>query len=808
MLVLLLLFSIPPAIAAPPYFVANEGQSDAPFLFKTSIGNTTYYVTSSGLTIDIREYDTAGCRGGLSLRNPPIPPPITSTPVGADCIARPEPVRGHVLKMNFVNGNASPEIVGEEKLASYSNYFLGRDSCHWRGHVGHYQKVILREVWPGIDVELLAQPEGVETVYHVAPFADPSQIQIEYEGLDAPLSVDADGSLLLQTSLGMVKEKAPFAYQKDGRVQRNVETRYQIVSTSSYALAVLAYDRQEQLLIDPLLYGSYLGGTEPDYSDALTIDGSGHKIIVGETYGEQFPITPGAYREQQAGVMDIFVTKFSPDGDSLIFSTYIGAPWGSHAFDVSTSQEDEIAVVGSVSAPGLPLTSNAPDTVFQGQEGFIVVLASAGDAALLSSYIGGNASDPAYCAQWGTSGIIHVGGVTSSTDFPVTSDAMYSQPLGHGDIFFMTLDPFSGQIQYSSYYGGTEQDGLSGFYWENDHRVWLWGGTESADFPITETAVQVELNGAWDGYFTHVDLEPPAVLYGSYIGGSGTERVGYLELSQSNVVLTGYTGSEDFPTTPGVIDTLNPIDNFGDGFISIVNIDSGLLRSTYIGGNEESEFIGGMHVLLNGVVILGGLTYSNDFPVTPGAFDTVFNNNPSNPDGMDGFLVQVSANLTEVLYGTYIGGGGEEDWIKMSSENDSTYWLTGMTWSLDFPTTADAFDPWYSGSGDVFLIGLRLPVGLSSSGPTPAVPDYYSMSVYPNPFNPTTTISLSLSHRERVSFQVFDLLGRRVDGQEWGVLEAGEYRKTFDGAGLPSGVYVMRVQAGEQVKSGKLVMVR
>ncbi|MBL0062761.1 MAG: hypothetical protein IPP40_15085, partial [bacterium] len=202
--------------ANAPYFIANEGQWPGDFQFKCEVGSTIYYVTPQGMTVDFRQI--VGADG-----NPPAPSGFDnlaergfSEVLGKHAAVprRNLSVKGHVLQIHFVSplalagGQGGVTAIGANKLPHYSNYFLSRDSTQWRSRVSHYETIIVPEVWPGIDVEYRADKQGVETIYHVKPGADPTQIQMEYLGLDAPLRVDAQGNLVLATSLGDVKEKA------------------------------------------------------------------------------------------------------------------------------------------------------------------------------------------------------------------------------------------------------------------------------------------------------------------------------------------------------------------------------------------------------------------------------------------------------------------------------------------------------------------------------------------------------------------------------------------------------------------------
>ena len=136
------------------FFIQNEGQWPGEFAFKYEGGGGLWYITSQGMTIDLRQYEPVGaphaapasvippCTEGRNGGAAPSFPPKQSSFWG-DERGVSYSVRGHVLQAYFVNANPSPEITGEDKLSSYSNYFLGRDSTKWRSRVGHYQRASL-----------------------------------------------------------------------------------------------------------------------------------------------------------------------------------------------------------------------------------------------------------------------------------------------------------------------------------------------------------------------------------------------------------------------------------------------------------------------------------------------------------------------------------------------------------------------------------------------------------------------------------------------------------------------------------------
>jgi hypothetical protein len=327
------------------------------------------------------------------------------------------------LKLSFVNANASPEIVGEEKLSSYSNYFLGRDSCRWRGHVANYARVVARDVWSGIDVEYRPQLEGVETLYRVRPGGDPSEIRIQYEGADAPLSVDANGNLLLKTSLGIVKEKAPYAYQIVNGSQVEVPSRYRIITGGTCSVDCEGFDAGKELVIDPQLYITGFAGSFIDGVENICTNQQDELVICGSTGRTNLPTTPGAYLETPTEEGADFITKLNAAGDSIIFSTYfLGARFGMIRVD-STGR---YFYVTQAYPTDWPLTENAFDTVCQNEELGVACISADGSDLVFCTYLGGTWIETLGDCQLDALGRLYICGTSDSPDFPVTDNAFFN----------------------------------------------------------------------------------------------------------------------------------------------------------------------------------------------------------------------------------------------------------------------------------------------------------------------------------------------------------------------------------------------
>ncbi|HEY3294980.1 MAG TPA: hypothetical protein VGL38_06060, partial [bacterium] len=254
------------------FFVQNEGQWEGAFAFKYEGNGAAYFLTQIGMAMDLRQFDK---------------PPRSRDPMDRmrhEEEREPISVRGHVLRLSYLYANPTPILTGENKLSSYSNYFLSRDSCKWKSRVGHYRSVTAKDVWPGIDVQYRIATHGIETVYHLRPGADASLIQLRYEGQEGAIGVDANGSLLLSTSLATVTEAAPFAYQNINHTQIEIPCRYDLTADGGYRFVLGPYDPTREVVIDPLVYCSYWGGYGELELYDIAEDGEHHKLLTGHVY--------------------------------------------------------------------------------------------------------------------------------------------------------------------------------------------------------------------------------------------------------------------------------------------------------------------------------------------------------------------------------------------------------------------------------------------------------------------------------------------------------------------------------------------
>jgi Beta-propeller repeat len=202
--------------------------------------------------------------------------------------------------------------------------------------------------------------------FHLKPGSSVEEVRLAYRGAER-LSVGARGELLVQTSLGVLKDAAPVSYQRIGGERVEVESRYRLLKGGGYGFWVGAYDPRYPLVIDPGLdYSTFLGGTGDDLpSGGIAVDRSGKAYVTGRTSSADFPTTPGAFDRTFDGGNDAFVTKLSASGSALAYSTFLGGAGGSEGRGIAV-RDGKAYVTGFTQSADFPTTPGAFDRTYNG----------------------------------------------------------------------------------------------------------------------------------------------------------------------------------------------------------------------------------------------------------------------------------------------------------------------------------------------------------------------------------------------------------------------------------------------------------
>ena len=422
-----------------------------------------------------------------------------------------------------MRANADAKSKGINQTEMKSNYFLGSDKSKWRSKIDNYSKVQFDQVYPGIDLVYYGKQRQLEYDFVIQPGADYQKIQMVFEGAESvALDDNGDlllktktGDLSFQIPEIYQEEKGK-RVQVEGSFVLNGKNRvgFQVASydkkkslvidptltystyigssgseygtgitaddsgiyvagmttSSNFPTSVGAFDRNYSTSWDYVvfklnptnasyIYSTFLGGTSNDYYPSIAIDAEGAAYIVGQTTSTNFPTTAGAFDRSHNGSWDYSVSKLSPDGSSLIYSTYLGSTgreqyaWLTDKIAVDSS--GSAYITGSTGSSNFPTTAGAFDRSRAGGfDAFVTKFSPDGSTLIYSTFLGGSSNE---LSQGGivvdSEGSAYIAGVSASSNYPVTSGAYDTTLNGANDQVVSKLSPDGSSLVYSTYFG-------------------------------------------------------------------------------------------------------------------------------------------------------------------------------------------------------------------------------------------------------------------------------------------------------------------------------------------------------------------
>ena len=493
----------------------------------------------------------------------------------------------------------------------------------------------------------------------------------------------------------------------------------------------LTYISGHDTLESSLIYSTLLGGANTDLGTAIMQDSQGNIIIAGITYSSDFPVTSNAYDPTHNGGADVFVSKFSPDGTTLLYSTFIGGSadelhywsteWWSSQVSIAVDSSDNIIIHGPTHSTDFPITPGAYDETYNGalidgenQTGdmFVCKLAANGSTLLFSTFLGGcSAEENAKTIAIDEADNIYLSGLTSSRDFPTTSDALYPTQIGEWDIFIAKLAANGSSLLYSTYFGGTGLDLGVVIKLDGNNNIYIGGATYSTDFPTTVNAIDPDVTvESQNGFIAKISQNGTELLYSTYIHCSNGVSVHDLAIDNlGTMYIAGIAKSAGLMTTSQAFDnTFNG--GGGDGFFTKITSNGSLLYSTYLGGTENDNFFK-MLLDSNKSVYLFGASYSEDYPTTLNAYAS------TNAGEWDYIIMKIPNNGSCLLYSSYLGGSGHEPDIWQDRpqhtypdfllRDTNSVGMVGTTNSVNYPLTVNAINQSLNGDSDISLSYLN-----------------------------------------------------------------------------------------------------
>ena len=743
-------------MTVPLSFEPNQGQASSAVQFLSRGSGYALFLTPGQVLLN------------LERQQPPSSTAKGHTPGAASV---------DTLRMTLIGANPKANAVGLDLQPGVVSYFIGNDPKNWRSGIPTYGKVNYAQIYPGVDLVFYGNQRQLEYDFVVAPGADPSRIAWRIDGARA--SVDAEGNLVLRASNAPATFKKPVLYQMDGDNKTSVEGSF-AVTGNQVRFHLGSYDHSRALIVDPVLsYASYLAGSATDniglptgpgiaqvgVSQGLAVDSAGSVYVAGYTYSLDFP-TKNPYQSappaKQFGGVNVppgqrpsaFVTKFSPDGSSLVYSTYLGGNYYDYIYAIAVDSSGSAYVTGQTSSITFPVTSGAYQTVCDpapnntgpsagaascnsaNVSAFVTKLNPTGTGLVYSTFLGGYAYAYANSIAVDSAGRAYIAGneqtfcstqyTTYQGCFPTTSGAVIGgNATGGGSpqyAFVAAFNPAGSQLLYSTIFGdlngfkctqGCGGTWATGVAVDANGYFYLVGETQAGKLPTTAgvvqpTGVPLDTNGAYvlgaRGFIAKFNPVTSAggvtLAYATYLGGQ-TNTSDYISGiaidSASNAYIVGYTNSKDFPVTSGAYSTICAPNGGTCAAAHVTKLNptgTAILWSTYVG---DSKSDGSDPLFFTGPIQLDGKgniyimgQVGTSFPMVNPVEP---NPNPAQYGAMEVVVAELDPTGANVLFATRIGSGGRQPANPAGLAVDSAgdIYLAGNILGTSLITTPGAF---------------------------------------------------------------------------------------------------------------------
>jgi hypothetical protein len=687
----------------PLSFEANHGQTDGRVKFLSRTRGYSLFLTADEAVLALsgsaaKRPAPKGVSGfgaaTVSLKRYPDTNPNPGTNPKP---ATPQSMTGGVLRMKLRHANPAAKITGTDELAGTSNYFIGNDPEKWRTNIPTYAKVKYEGIYSGIDLVYYGNQRQLEYDFIVAAGADPSRIAFDVSGVKR-IRRDGNGNLVLKMGSDDIRWHKPVVYQEKDGARQEIAAQYAITDKTRVGFELGEYDKTRPLYLDPLIYSTYLGGSNNDSSNAIAVDIAGNAYVVGSTFSSDFPVTPGAFQRAcsyPCNSADAFVAKLNPSGSALVYSTYLGGSGFDSGSCIAVDSAGTAYVTGGTDSKDFPLMNPLQSTYGGGNlDAFVAEINSEGSALVYSTFLGGSGDENLYgtpAIAVDSTGNTYVTGWTNSTDFPVSPNAFQkkcnrgSNCYAYGDAFVAKISPAGSAFVYSTYLGGSRTDLTNGITADSAGNAYVTGTTRSPNFPTTPGAFQTSCGDGQqcqygDAFVTKLNSSGSALVYSTFMGGSGYDNGHDIAVdSAGSAYVTGWTSSTNFPTR----NAMQPTSGGGqyDAFVFKLNpAGSGLVYSTYLGGTSDDWGLGIALDSSEDAYVIGN-TESLNFPtVSP------FQKHHRGGNTTDVFVSKLNAAGSTLLFSTYLGGSLTDNSFRIAVDSSGYAYVTGNTSSTDFPT--------------------------------------------------------------------------------------------------------------------------
>lgn len=636
----------------------------------------------------------------------------------------------HVLNMEFLG--ASEDIAVGHDLAGFKhNYFLGDNPDAWRSGVEPARGLTYHGLYPNARLDFHTQDGQLKYDWHLSDPQALADIRWRYNGATS-VEVHPEGHLIVHTSVGQFYESNPVSWGWKNGERIDFGSWYELYNGQiSFGVESIAYTL-DSLVIDPqLIFTSFSGSLTDNWGFTATYDEQGRLYGGGVAFATGYVSTVGAFQTGyngssgpfQAYLPDVTVSVFDPNGNTLLYASYLGGTKSDHPHSMVVNSNGELIIMGTTGSTNFPTqnaiqssnaggaTVNVNGYEFEDSDLFITRFNATGSALLSSTYLGGSGNDGINMninknygdASRGEVVVddndnIYITASTTSTNFPTTNCTSCSKAGGQ-DAVVLKLNPSGTAIQWSNYYGSTADD--AGYSVKvRGSNVYMCGGTEGNNLPSTTGAYKSSKQGtAEDGFVARFNAALGSLTRSTYVGTSDYDQTFLLDVDKlGNVFVFGQTFG-NYPITAGSWGT----PQYRKQFIHKISADlSTSMASTAFGSPQGTINLvptafnvdDCLNILLSG---WGGVTNSGFVPTSVDQLPTSSDALQTATNGSDFYFMVLGKNFTSFKYGSYFGGASSAEHVDGGTsrfdDRGRIYQAVcaGCGGNDDLPTTPGAF---------------------------------------------------------------------------------------------------------------------
>ncbi len=595
-------------------FVENKGQWDRKVNFKGDFTGGSFFLEKAGFTVLLHHPEDLN---NLSEKlhghsHTDLPKTAMRREISDDSSQNNFILRSHAYKVSFAGASSQVQIIPDKVMPGYNNYFIGNDTTKWANNCKIYEAVTYKNVYPNVDVRYYSDAGKLKYDIIVYPGGDVNAIAMRYEGANK-LEVK-NKELVINTSVGNLKELYPYSYQVANGKQQTINCRY-TVRNNIVKFKIDNFDANSTLIIDPtLIFSTFTGSTADNWGYTATPGPDGSFFAGGICFNAGYPVSPGAFQttfgggvnEDVNGAYDMAIFKFSPNGSNRLYATYIGGNGNEQPHSMMCDPQGNLVIAGRSSSTNYPITRPVIGSG-GGYDIVITKLNALGTAVIGSVKMGGAADDG-----------VNIGN-------------KYTAPLG--------------AITIRRNYG---DDARSEVILDGSNNIYLASCSKSDNFPVTLGAIQPGFaGGRQDGIIAKFSPNLASTLFATYFGGGGDDACFVLSISpvSGNLYVAGGTTSNNLPGDKTGVIAGTYRGGETDGFITqLLNDGSSLIRTTYQ-GTTGNDLVYGIQFDKLGFPYIMGTTTGN-WPVLNATY--------SNP-GSKQFISKLQPNLSGYVYSTVFG---------------------------------------------------------------------------------------------------------------------------------------------------------